>query len=871
MRVIMTHEQADFDALASLLGAYLLDDAAIPVLPRRTNRNVRSFITLYGLELPFVDPRDLPIAAITHVTLVDAQSLVSLKGMSANTHIHVVDHHPKREHLPPEWSVVSMPTGATTTILVELLREASLPLSPIQATLLLLGIYEDTGALTYARTSARDLLAAAFLLEAGASLQIANNFLNHPLTQEQQSLYDRLRSNTQSLKIHGHTIFIACGDAQDVDEELSSVTHKLRDLLDPDALFVLMKTRSGIQMIARSTDDHIDVAEIVARFGGGGHERAAAALIRDQELANVCARLQEILPQTVRPAVTVAQIMSRGPTLLLKDTPIEKANERMHRFGHEGYPVVEEVTTERGKQKRVIGLLTRRGVDRAIGHKYSIPVSEAMEPGSISISPDDSIEALQRLMIESGWGQVPVVDPTSGDITGIVTRTDLLKILAPQPALPERSRLVSRLDSALPGERLAFLKAIAHAATEQHAALYIVGGFVRDLLLERPSLDFDLVLEGDAILLAQALAQRYGGRVTSHTQFGTAKWHLEGSSFSNLDFHHPLESVDLVSARTEFYPHPTSLPTVERGSIKLDLHRRDFTINTLALRLDDRHYGELHDYWGGMNDLRAGVVRVLHSFSFVDDPTRILRAARFEQRFGFSIDQRTLDLLKKALPLISRLSPDRLRHEFDHILGEAIAPKILARLDELEVFDALEPPLHWSAALHEQLTRLSQTPLPDAIWEIDSHLNESHFHRELGYILWLKAQAIEHFNGICKNLKLSARLADQVSAAAALEHDLPRLVGALPSQIVTRLEDVPPLSRYAIYTSTSAADQRQVLEMYASRWRHVQPVTSGHDLRKLGLPPGSFYREILAQLRAAWLDGEITSLDEEKQLLHSIL
>jgi len=214
---------------------------------------------------------------------------------------------------------------------------------------------------------------------------------------------------------------------------------------------------------------------------------------------------------------------------------------------------------------------------------------------------------------------------------------------------------------------------------------------VRDLLLERPSPDFDLVVEGDAIALARSLARRFGGRVTGHARFGTAKWHLAGHKDgepSRLSVA-GLDSIDLVSARTEFYTHPTALPTVERGSIKLDLHRRDFTINTLALRLDGRHYGELHDYWGGVDDLKAGLVRVLHSLSFVDDPTRILRAVRFEQRFAFCIEDRTMQLLLEARPLIDRLSGDRIRHELNHILATSYAPQVLQRMHNLGILSAI--------------------------------------------------------------------------------------------------------------------------------------------------------------------------------------
>jgi tRNA nucleotidyltransferase (CCA-adding enzyme) len=862
MEIILTHEQADFDALGSLLGAHLLLETAIPVLPRRMNRNVRAFLALYGAELPFVDPRDLPAEPVEKVLLVDTQSMVSVRGMTSETEIKVIDHHPVRESLPAEWSVTTHEIGATTTLFVEDLQEHNGPLNPIHATLLLLGIYEDTGSLTYTRTTARDLRAASFLLEQGASLNIASDFLNHPLSQAQQALYDHLRASAETHHIHGHTIVVTTGHAQHMDEELSSITHKLRDLLDPDAIFVLVTTRGGVQFIARSTSDHIDVAEIAVRFGGGGHERAAACLIRGRDLESVQAELLEALPQFVRPAVTVAQIMSRGPQVLRPDTPVEEAHRRMRLYGYEGYPVVDH-----GK---VVGLITRRAVDRTISHKLNYPVSRVMEVGNYTVAPDDSIEHVQRLVTETGWGQIPVVEPETGDIVGIVTRTDLLKNLTPEPMIPGRLNLTARLETALPADRLTVLKIIAKEAYEQHAALYIVGGFVRDLLLERPSLDFDLVVEGDAIALARALSDRYGGRVTGHSRFGTAKWRLadrSGEKPGKIRVE-GLQSIDLVSARTEFYTHPTALPTVERGSIKLDLHRRDFTINTLALRLDGRHYGELHDYWGGLGDLRAGLVRVLHSLSFVDDPTRILRAVRFEQRFAFRIEQRTMQLLLDARPLIERLSGDRIRHELSQILTSSIAPQVISRLQSLDLLTAIHPNLTWNDWLYARLESLDNLR-PEPYWEFSD--DPATLRKELGYTLWLIELSPEQADAVASRLKLPVQLSRVIQAACALWRDRRSLTSALPSQVTVRLEDVPPLACYALYLATSDAQLRSVLLNFVTRWQKLQPATDGHALKKLGVSPGPRYRQILSALRNAWLDGQIHSQEEENALLEQLL
>jgi tRNA nucleotidyltransferase (CCA-adding enzyme) len=867
MRIILTHEQADFDALASLLGAALLDDKATPVLPRRMNRNVQSFINLYGIDLPFIEARDLSPGPIRSVTLVDTQTMVSIKGVDDQTSVSVIDHHPKREMLPESWNINLVDTGATTTVLVEELREQDVSLTMVEATLLLLGIYEDTGSLVYTRTTGRDLRAAAFLLEHGANLRIAINFLNHPLTPAQEEIYDQLRAHAEYQQIHGYSIVIATADAGKTEEELSTIAHKLRDLLDPDALFVLVSIRSGVQMIARSGTDNIDVAAILSNFGGGGHERAAAGLVRSHNLAKVRDDLMKRLSGAVRPAITVAQIMSRSPQVLGPEDSVENAAERMRRYGYEGFPIVQD-----GK---VIGLLTRRLVDRAQTHNYKKPISSVMDAGTYTVFPGDSIERLQRLMTDSGWGQIPVISPDTGEIIGIVTRTDLLKTLPSDVRQPRAQNLAARLEAALSPERLNLLKAVAQTAHEQPAAVYIVGGFVRDLLLNRPSLDFDLVVEGDAIKLARRLAQQYGGRVTSHARFGTAKWHLKDSAFAYVsadvnDLQIDLSSIDLISARTEFYTHPTALPTVERGSIKLDLHRRDFTINTLAMRLDGHHYGELHDYWGGLEDLRLKRVRVLHSLSFVDDPTRMLRAVRFEQRFGFNIETRTLELLKEAAGLLSRVSGDRIRHELNHIFGEPHLRSVLGRLDKLGLLSAIHHDLVWDNWLSEHLEALP-LELPGDEWELEDGKNIILLHRNLAYILCMLRLEQEKERSICERLKITISLRQAIYSAGKLWSILPEMTDWRPSQVVAYLDEVPPISRYAVYLAASEPNLQNILWQYATHLRKITPTISGDDLRNMGLPPGPAYREILATLRQARLDELISSTGQENELLEQLV
>ncbi|MFL7791833.1 MAG: CBS domain-containing protein, partial [Anaerolineae bacterium] len=363
MEVILTHENADFDAVASLLGASKLFPSATPVLPRRVNRNGRAFVSIYGTELPFVQSDDLPRRRkITRAILVDTQGLATLKGMGRDLKVDIIDHHERDADLNPNWTFSGETLGATTTLLVEEIRVRGIELTWVEATLLWLGIHEDTGSLSYTATTARDVRAAAWLMEQGARLDVASEFLHHPLSPAQRELYEQLLEQSETYEIGGHNVVIAWAEAQGLEEEISTLAHKLRELLEPAALFVLVALDPGrsagpghstrVQLVARSTTDDIDVAEIAERFGGGGHKRASAGLVRGRSLQEVREGLLELLPRVVRSGATVRQIMSRGVQVLGPRDTVAEAAERMRRTGHEGFPVV--------LAGNVIGLLTRR-------------------------------------------------------------------------------------------------------------------------------------------------------------------------------------------------------------------------------------------------------------------------------------------------------------------------------------------------------------------------------------------------------------------------------------------------------------------------------------------------------------------------------
>jgi tRNA nucleotidyltransferase (CCA-adding enzyme) len=879
MLLILTHENADFDAVASQVAAHKLYPEGIPLLPRRVNRNVKQFLALYWDSLPFMRMEDWQRRKVEQVVLVDTQSVPGVRGLRQETPVQVIDHHTP-DGIEPAWETHIEQLGATTTLLVEMLRKAGMNLTPVEASLLLLGVYEDTGSLTYGTTTARDAQAAAWLMEQGAEISVLRRFLEIPLSEQQQDLYMALQRATEWLRMEGQAIALAATAApRDFDDEISAVAHSMREALNPDGLILLVKLRQHVQLVARSTSDSVNVAVIARAFGGGGHGRAAAATIMDLSLEEVVEQVRALLPQAVQPMVKVAQIMSRGVQTLVASATVNEAAEQMQRFGHEGYPVIDDVS------KRLVGLVTRRAVDRAIRHDLGrLRVSQIMKSGRVTVQPSDSVERVQQLMIEEDWGQIPVVIETEladapDRLVGVVTRTDLLRLLTQSVREQSESNLCRLMAESLPPGIWQLVQQVSEVGDEMGMPIYFVGGLVRDLLLEVPSTDVDMVVEGDAIALAERLSEQFGGYVRSHGRFGTAKWLMEPAVWRAVAPEVTLgdealdelpDSVDFVTARTEFYDQPSALPEVESGSIKLDLHRRDFTINTLAIRLDGAHLGELLDFYGGLRDLEHGLIRVLHSLSFIDDATRIMRAVRLEQRLGFDIEARTAELIADALPMLDRVSDERIRHEFELILREADPVPALARLDSIGVLRQLAPGLKWNGEMAERFYTLQEL-LQNREWR-EALQEESP--ASVYFALWMAALPQQVREATLDKLKVRRSTREEVEGVVDIVHAFKHLpANARPSQVEQRLR--PYESRLRILLAARAAlegtEGARLLEQYQREWRHVQTEVDGHVLREMGLRPGPQYGVLLDRLLAARLDGQVTSEAEERVLLEELL
>jgi tRNA nucleotidyltransferase (CCA-adding enzyme) len=414
------------------------------------------------------------------------------------------------------------------------------------------------------------------------------------------------------------------------------------------------------------------------------------------------------------------------------------------------------------------------------------------------------------------------------------------------------------------------VKATSAVAAQLKMPLYFVGGIVRDLLLDKSPTDIDMVVEGDAIQLTRQLRRQFGGETHNHAQFGTAKWRLTpaiwhkvapGTARDTVP-----EDIDFVTARTEFYTQPSALPEVERGSIKLDLHRRDFTINTLAIRLDGAHLGKLLDFYGGRRDLEQGIIRVLHSLSFVDDPTRILRAVRLEQRLNFTIESRTAELITSALPMLDRVTGERIRNEIELALEEADPVPVMGRLAELGVMAQIHPGLVWQEQVAQQFERLAHDASQIAALQ---DMNLTFFY----FALWLLPLPGKVQEEVMDRLRVRKSTHEDLMALSELLHELAlRLTNTRPSQVVGVLRPYKErvLLAALMILGPETAPGKQVLQ-YLEKWQHVQTALDGNDLLAMGVPQGPEIGRLLAQLLTARLDGEIVTEIEERSLVQKLV
>jgi len=870
MDVITTHINADFDCLGAMIAAKKLYPDAAMVFPGAQERNLREFFlrsTVYAYDFKRI--KDIDLDQVKRLILVDVcqqERIGPFDEVAArdDVEIHVYDHHPVDSSLNPALSVVEQ-VGATVTVFSHIFMENGIRPTPDEATLMMLGLYEDTGSLLFNSTTEKDFAAASFLLSCGGNLNTVADFLTQELTTDQVALLHELIQNHTVLNVNGIDVSIAHASSEHFVGDLAVLTHKLKDMENLDALLVAARMGDRIFLVGRSRIPEVHVGKILGEFGGGGHSFAASGTVRDLTLVQVLERFPEILKKHVNPQWQARHLMSAPVKTVDGESSIGEARQVLTRYNLNALPVIEN--------DRVVGVISRQTADKAAYHELTeAPVRDYMNSDIETVDPQTSVDKLQEMIVGFGQRIVPVVDKRK--LVGVITRTDLLRHLvtdgqdmsdldegSAQHSLKKR-QLLKLMHDQLPQAVFELLQTIGDCAKQEKVDVYVVGGFVRDLLLRKKNLDVDIVVEGDGIAFAKAFAKQHQCRIRSHQKFGTAVM-IFPDGFK----------VDIASTRIEYYIEPAALPNIEHASIKLDLYRRDFTINTLAIALNQERFGDLIDFYQAQKDLRLGAIRVLHNLSFVEDPTRVFRAIRFEQRLGFRLGKHTESLLRSAVRMgfIDKVAGPRVYNELKIIFKEPDPTASVQRMSELELLAYLHPKLKWSRTIEAGFGEAAKV-----IHWYDLLFTGVSYRPWLIYFYCLMADlSLKEARELCQRLAVPPRVRKIVSDERRLAHDILRRLsrrkqkGQAPknSELYRWLA---PFSTETLLYIMVRCDNEEARQWVSHFFTHLQQVSSsldGNDLRRLGIGEGPHYKKILDTLLDARLNGRVASRDEEIMLV----
>lgn len=866
--VITTHVNADFDCLGSMIAARKLYPGAQLVFPGSQEKGVREFLTT--ADFSFSRLRDINLAAITRLILVDCQHASRIGSFATIINnpaleIHVYDHHPDTVDTITARHGIIRACGSTSALLANLLKERGLHLTRTEATAILLGIYEDTGNLTYSGTSTDDFTAAAWLLEQGAELAAVSDFLARALNAEQVSLLNDLLHSMKKIVVGGVEVCIATANRDYYVSDIASLAETLREMEGLETIFLLVGMGSRVHVIGRSRDNSIDIGALLHNFGGGGHPTAGSATIKEQTVIQALHRLEHLLLAAMHPGRKISAIMSSPVKTINTGSTIAEARALLTRYNVNAMPVMDGV--------KMIGFISRRIVEKALYHHLDdSPVTDYMHTEFVRLTPDTPIIEVKNYLTGEGQRFAPVF--AADRLVGVVTRTELFRYLNTVETLIEHEQshdmsgheIINKIRHTLPEKILETLTDLGKTGDDLGVKVFAVGGFVRDLILGVPNADIDITVEGDGILFADTFAARNGCRVKSHLKFGTA----------TIIFPDGVK-IDVASTRLEYYDSPGVLPTVERSSLKMDLCRRDFTINTLAIALSANEYGRLIDFFSARQDLKEKRIRVLHNLSFVEDPTRVFRAVRFEQRLGFTMSAHTENLIKNSIKMnfLDKLGGRRLFNELVHIFEEKDPQLAVVRIASLGALKYIHRSLENSRDIIPVFKESSQI----ISWFTLLYLKQSLDTWIIYFLALCQNLAADDFVETCVRLDIGPRFISRYAEARtrgikALDiinrsiHGRSRSL--LPSEVCSLLQGLPVEILLHLMARTDELTRRQ-FSIYFTNLSQVTTVIDGNDLIKLGLEPGPAHKRILAAILAARLDGLIDNGEDELKMAEELI
>jgi len=869
MEVITSHINADFDAFASMFAARMLYPEAQLVFPGSQEKSLREYLQQLPENLcsGIIKLKNVKIDTISRLIIVDTRQLSRIGPFAQligrdGVEIIIYDHHPPSSEDIPGDQEYCLELGSNITLMIEHLKLKGIQPSAQEATIMAMGIYEDTGNLLFPSTTADDCRALAQLLAWGTDLNEVAKAIARDLGPEQVGVLDQLIKNAHTFQVSGMDVLLSHSESSGYVEDFALLAHKLSSMYNADATFALGLMGERIYLVARSSLPQLDAAKVADHFGGGGHPTAAAASIKDISLQKAEASLRKKIESEAIPRITARDIMTFPVKGLPLDATTNDASKLLNRYNINACVV-------RSKDERVKGIITRQIVSRAQGHNLGeAKIKDYMIRDFKTVGPNAPVWEIRTLVLEGNQRMLPVVE--DGRAIGVIARTDLMMIMHEKMAriegLHRRSAraksVASLLKERMPADFFALLNQAGSLAASMGYKLYLVGGIVRDMLLRIDNLDVDLVVEGDGIAFARRFSNEISARVACHDKYKTAVITLAHG-----------RHIDVATARLEYYKDPGGFPVVEESTLKLDLYRRDFTINTMAVALNPASFGQLIDFFGAQRDIKEKRIRVLHSLSFVEDPSRILRAVRFEKRFGFALGKQTLSLVHSAVRsgFLRNIPGRRISHEIQQMLSEDDPLPGMERLQDLGVLSAIHGDLIFNVHVRELFERTRETI---------SWFNLLYTHETIRpwfiFVLALGDQMKpKKITSICLSLGLGNIETRRILAAKANVNEMLKDFSTRqdnpPARVVSTLEGASLEEILFAMCKTRNDEVKEMISAFITSWRHYKPPVTGRDLQDIGFTEGKFLGDCLRRIRDMGLNGEIKDFSEALEFARKML
>ncbi len=847
--VILTHAGADLDAISSMYAAGKLYPGAFLIHPGSLDVSAKKLTNFFGEMLNFIKLRELPNSIknnIGRIIIVDTKIYARLgEGKellkNGNSEIIIFDHHPQSENDIKNAKIIHMDVGANTTILVNLLKRKKTVLNSFEATLLALGIYEDTGSFMFPGVTPEDFEAIAFLSIFGINMQIIRRFVSPFLSKPQVELLKSLISNVEEVSINGMRISIATATMKRYVQSLSVVTHRLREIIDSDFLFVIVRSQNGIFVMGRSNAPEYNVKEILLPIGGGGHYNAATAFVKSKSVEEIKSYLINKIQNSNYQILKAKYIMSYPVKMIDAKTGIKEALNIMVKMGFSGLPVTEN--------NKVIGIISKRDIEKIMMlESRNRPVKQYLSPNVFVVEAEDDLRKVENIMATNNVGRVLVKE--NGEIVGIISRSDLLKayfiknnrINTETPSnnllLPSKEEVKNLIKATFPKDINELLHLIGEVAEQTGQRVYLVGGAVRDLFLGVKSLDFDFVLTKDATTFGKILEGKVGEKIKIYEEFNTAHLVYKG-------YH-----LDFVTARREYYNKNSVLPIVEKASLKEDLGRRDFTINAMAISVMPGELGLIIDFYNGFSDLERKTIRTLSTISFIEDPSRLLRAIKYEVKLGFKLAPETEFLFNKAVELgvLTNKRSSRITNELIELLSADYTAQAIEKMEKRGILKIFFNIKHLSKAkktaikiANKYIKEFSSNPLYTYLLILMHNKKESVIIKKLERIDVKKKiiNKILKSEKEIKKIKTILKKKDAFELFKILRHTDKSLIAGIIALISNKY--------------------REEVAKTVNRAYNTRNLITGKDLKEIKLKEGKQYQEIFDEIAYLHSEGKVHS------------